>query len=713
MEPTSNSTPPSSSASEMIVEYVRTQRHNAGIILAILSVLLFVLTAYFGIQAYRGARVPDKPLDQTNAEKPLDPEKPDLPTPAADGVNLRRTDHMLGGIGTFAGCLAVGVIAVWLIVGIPNPSEAKQRTEARVQLLAAGVSLGMLLIVAGGVYFYQWSDSLGNWLEKAQEKESQWVVIPLLLVVCGVGLVLGAVQPARAEERNNTLIRRLVYGANLGLTSLLLLVVLVVANIVFSYRISNKFDTTAGGFYSMSPQTEEFLAELDQPIVAYAILPPSGTRLVSDLRDVLTRFEEASRDKFKVKFISTVTNTTELATLKVDYPPVQDGELGVLLTFPSDKKRFSFIAIDDFFSQEPGPRGEAPKITFVGEGRLVKELLFLADNKQKPKVYFTQSDEELQIAGEQDPARLISTLREFLEKNYLDVLPLSFDKDQPKVPDDCAVLIVADPQKTLPANQVDAIRKYMTEPLPGGRKGKLVVLSGATLPDQGHRTVVPTGLEGLLAQFNVGLGDKYVFALAADRRVDPTSPPVGFTVEAVKAQNPIARLFRRISIQMIFPREVSALTTSPAFSAKALLATDTESGAWVEKEFPANINKSVAEADRNGTLRRTVTVGVVVTEGTTARVAVFGNGLMVCNMLARGYAPESPPAFDLLGATIDWLRDRPPVPSGVMSKTYAVYALPNPKTIDNTRLRYLPLWLALIGVGGLGLGVWVTRRQQT
>jgi len=49
----------------------------------------------------------------------------------------------------------------------------------------------------------------------------------------------------------------------------------------------------------------------------------------------------------------------------------------------------------------------------------------------------------------------------------------------------------------------------------------------------------------------------------------------------------------------------------------------------------------------------------------------------------------------------------------VMSKTYAVYALPNPKTIDNTRLRYLPLWLALIGVGGLGLGVWVTRRQQT
>jgi hypothetical protein len=86
---------------------------------------------------------------------------------------------------------------------------------------------------------------------------------------------------------------------------------------------------------------------------------------------------------------------------------------------------------------------------------------------------------------------------------------------------------------------------------------------------------------------------------------------------------------------------------------------------------------------------------------------------MVSNEMAREFLPESPPSYDLVGATIDWLRDRPPVPSSVLGKPYKTYILPNAKTIDNSRLRYVPIWLSLLAVVGLGLGVWVTRRQQS
>src|SRR5262249_8718144 len=184
-------------------------------------------------------------------------------------------------------------------------------------------------------------------------------------------------------------------------------------------------------------------------------------------------------------------NTAKLASLKNEYPPLQTGDLGVLLTFATDKKRFSFIPIDDFFSRStPSAPGEEPKRTFVGEGRLVKDLLVLADNKQRPKIYFTQGAEELQLTGERLDERSASRLQRFLEKNYLDVQPLVLPKDNPTIPNDCAVLVIADPQRELPPNQVEAIRKYMTEPLPDNRKGKLLVLSSATLPGPGRRTVV-------------------------------------------------------------------------------------------------------------------------------------------------------------------------------------------------------------------------------
>ena len=146
-----------------------------------------------------------------------------------------------------------------------------------------------------------------------------------------------------------------MYGSNLALTSMLLLVVLIVTNVVISYRVSNKFDTTSSGFYSMSDQTREFLETLDQPILAYAILSGTGDRMENDLLDVLTRFQDASRDKFKVVFINAISNSIELSKLKLDYPPVQEGTAGVLLTFANDKKRFSFISARDFFDEERSP----------------------------------------------------------------------------------------------------------------------------------------------------------------------------------------------------------------------------------------------------------------------------------------------------------------------------------------------------------------------
>ena len=88
-----------------------------------------------------------------------------------------------------------------------------------------------------------------------------------------------------------------------------------------------------------------------------------------------------------------------------------------------------------------------------------------------------------------------------------------------------------------------------------------------------------------------------------------------------------------------------------------------------------------------------------------ARMLVMGNSLIFSDRLAES-ARSTPISFDMISAAIDWLRDKPVLASSIDSKAYKEYQPPEPAAIDDTRLKYLPLGLAMLVVAGLGSGVW-------
>src|SRR5262249_2249745 len=137
--------------------------------------------------------------------------------------------------------------------------------------------------------------------------------------------------------------------------------------------------------------------------------------------------------------------------------------------------------------------------------------LFLTESENKSVVYFTQSAGELSITGGgprggTPPQLSAARLRDYLQRNNLEVRPLTLDPKDPKVPADAAGLIVAEPRQPLDPAHVEAITKYMHDPRPGGKKGKLIVLAGATLGPKNE--ILRTGLEGLLREFTVELEPK-------------------------------------------------------------------------------------------------------------------------------------------------------------------------------------------------------------
>ena len=104
------------------------------------------------------------------------------------------------------------------------------------------------------------------------------------------------------------------------------------------------------------------------------------------------------------------------------------------------------------------------------------------------------------------------------------------------MPDDAAVVIVAEPQSPLSEPHVAALRKYMNE-VRGTRKGKLIVLAGVRFGAKDK--VLPTGLESLLQEFNIRVGNQMVLSeFSRDLDLPPEVAVVGFTPNAKKSRQP-------------------------------------------------------------------------------------------------------------------------------------------------------------------------------
>ena len=90
MEPTQPTSPhaPTPNAGAPLVEYIRTQRQNAGYLLAFLSVVFLALTAFLALKAYRAPAAAEKPADKSLVD-PFDPEKP---TGVAEGQRAREPE---------------------------------------------------------------------------------------------------------------------------------------------------------------------------------------------------------------------------------------------------------------------------------------------------------------------------------------------------------------------------------------------------------------------------------------------------------------------------------------------------------------------------------------------------------------------------------------------------------------------------------------------
>ena len=266
--------------------------------------------------------------------------------------------------------------------------------------------------------------------------------------------------------------QQVLTGANFALYTLIVIALIVLVNWFVSNH-DKRWDMTPNKKYSLSEQTRKMLKDLDQDVTIYVFDRKESS---GEHHDVLDMYTTASH-RVKVKYLDPRREPTLTKEFGVH-------SYGTVILAAGDRH---------YEAQSPTEEGITNALIHVLTGQKT--------------IYFTQGH------GEHDPASSddmgYSSAKQQMENENFQVKTVSL-AEKNEVPSDCTVLIIAGPQKDFLAQEVDAIRKYVTA---GGRI--LVLLDALADP----RMEKPENLEKMLAEWNV--------TTQSDLVIDPSVRIVG------------------------------------------------------------------------------------------------------------------------------------------------------------------------------------------
>lgn len=643
--------------------------------------------------------------------------------------------------------LVLGVVAFWRVVS--EPVHLGERDFTRLQVLVLGGTIGLLTVIFLGFgSAYAWWETISGGWQAWQGKEGWRLWVVLLAIISGLAVMFVSLQLGRSDENSTALFRRVVFGYNSILTAWLLLLILVLVNALayVPWGPLRWLDTTYyWAKYSMqalSPRSEKILESLSKPIKVYVIMSRRD-QWYSDTRVLLDNCREVSRN-LQVEYLSPDLDRERIEKLAQEFKFTD--RQGILLVYGSGPEAQNrFIKSDELRDTSDIMAARRGGGSFKGERVLINELYGFTEEKGKPIVYFTQGNGELDLADSAATRQFgkgLGQLKRRMESSYYQVKGLRLSavegakSNNPdvvvstKVPDDAAIVVIAGPKQALPEASLNAIREYANPLQPGKAKGKLIVCLDVVLTPQ--KNMVQTGLEPTLLDLGVVVGN--------DEILTPSNPPELVEVilnpdEMVQSRNPIAAAFS--SQRGVVPafrfwrtRTVTAAKDKKPeagrYDLDVLMVVPAEILCWAETNLQTNYISLINDYLRKNVLRNMLSteplsVAMAVAEGPPRnpmnphaalegaqkpRMVVVGNAAW----LGNSFMAETTGGvyYDIFTSMLSWLRERPNN-IGIEAKRRETYTM---STEANTsRILFTPTILMLVGIIGLGAGVWVVRRR--
>ena len=458
--------------------------------------------------------------------------------------------------------------------------------------------------------------------------------------------------------------RNLRFGTNLAVAAVAVLGIIALVEAI-SLRHSYRFDLTANKRYSLSPQSQQLLRELPQPVKATAFYQESqvGRESAKDLLDQYAYYGK----QFTYEFIDPDRN-------------------------PGLAKRYGITSYGTIVL-EGGDKEE--KVQVADEENLTNALLKVI-REGKKVVYFLEGHGEHSINNAEREG-YAEAKRAVESQNYV-VKSLNL-LTEGKMPDDASILAIAGPRKDLLEAELAEVTRLIE------RGGKVMFL----VDPEG-----PPGLPKYLTDYGIQVVEGVV--------VDPVSRLFGMDyltpVIASYEQHPITKNFEVASF-LPLALEVKVTDKMPERVSSQILAR-TSPNSWLERgqeerqgiargEGRLAYNEGV---DEKGPIpvaavatMTTRSEGAGAKEPKKARIVVFGDSDFASNNYLNLSGNR-----DLFLNTVSWLAEEENL-IAIRPKESGQFF--TPVTANQERLIF---WLSMIAlpavVVGSGVATYIWRRQS-
>lgn len=318
-----------------------------------------------------------------------------------------------------------------------------------------------------------------------------WGTLPLALLLSGLLLLLLWLL-AESNSLPGFFGRRSTQaGTNALVSTIAVIVILGLLNFL-AVRYVQRIDLTENQLFTLSPQTQEILNNLDQPVKAWVFwdeqTPPNPA-----VRDLLENYQRQT-DQFTYEFVDPQSQPGLAEQFEVE-------SFGEVHLEAGDRQ----LLLQNLNPQQ-APAGPQQALS---ERQLTSSIVQLLSDRQ-PSVYLLQGHGERSLEPGQGG---ISEAVQLLETENYAVEPLNLAQTA-AVPDDASVVVIPGPTRELLEGEVSALESYLEA---GG--GLLVLADPNTDP----------GLEELLTDWGVSLSDRLI--------IDPSGQAVGLGLTTAVVQS--------------------------------------------------------------------------------------------------------------------------------------------------------------------------------